>query len=98
VLEDQETSKSGAPTLDGGNSSSMKVNSSQISRTIKFLMSLEEKMRNTDKLLFTRGMVARTRDGRSYILMKLKQTKKKELARLLDSISIDHSTSDQDFQ
>jgi hypothetical protein len=75
----------------------MKVASFQTSKTTNALMLKVEKMKRLERSLFTRDMVARTRDGRLSILTKLKSHKRKECMNL-DSTSTDHSTSDLDFQ
>ena len=65
VLEDLPTCKCGAPTQDGGNSSDTVVDTSQMSRTTRFLMYQATKMLKDKTFMFGRDTVDLTRDGRS---------------------------------
>jgi len=98
VLERQTNSKFGAQTLDGGNYSALKEDSSPTCGIIESSMSLMEKMQNINQLLSTREMVRGTRNGRFSILMKQLRDKKKVLSLTSVSMLTDHSTSDQDSQ
>jgi hypothetical protein len=98
TLERALTYKSGALTLDGGNSSSTQENLSLIFRTTTFLMLAVVKMKNTETLLYGRDMEEPTRDGRSSMLTKQKRFKPRELLETSASMPTDHSTLDQDFQ
>jgi len=55
-------------------------------------------MKNTEVLSCGRDMVERTRDGRLSTLMENKKLRLKDSMKNLVSISIDHSTSDLDYQ
>jgi len=66
-MVEAKTCTSQAPTLTGGRSSSIKENTSSTSKTIRQLMSMEEKMKKEEMLLFGTSMEELTRDGRSSI-------------------------------
>jgi hypothetical protein len=68
--ESQMNSKYTAPTQIGGKYLSSKTASSPMSRTTEFLKSMETKTSSIKKLLSTREVVVRTKDGRLYILIK----------------------------
>ena len=76
----------------------MKENTSSIGKMERHLMSQEEKMLKDKQLLSGVNMVEPTRDGKSLILMKLKDHKRRDFMMISDSISTDHSTLSQDFQ
>ena len=96
--EELTTCRSGAPTLDGSNSSSTKRVNSSIGPTIRFLMSLQAKMKKVKQLVSKTTLARATRNGEFYILTKLPRLKPRDSTKNSVSISIDHSTSDQDFQ
>jgi hypothetical protein len=75
----------------------MKDNSSQISKTKRYLMFLETEILKDKMFTSGRDMEVQTRDGE--LSMKLKKLRK-ELKEWvdMDSESVDHSTSDQDSQ
>jgi hypothetical protein len=50
------------------------------------------------KLLFIKDIMAGTKDGELFILTKLPRKEPRDMTENMDSTSIDHSTSDQDFQ
>jgi hypothetical protein len=62
-----QTYTSQGQTRAGGRSSSIKENTSSTSKTIRQLMSMEEKMKKEEMLLFGTSMEELTRDGRSSI-------------------------------
>ena len=97
-MEDPNRLESTALTPNGGNSSSMKENTSSIGRTEKLLMSQEERILKANVLLFTTNIMVPIRDGMSSILTKPIRFQERDLMKNLDSIEIDHSTLDQDFQ
>jgi hypothetical protein len=94
--------KSGAPTLDGSNTSSSEVECSSILQTTRYWMSIREKMRKVKPLRLQPEMVTtattKTKDGRSSILTRLRNSEPRASTRSLDSTSTDHSTSDQECQ
>jgi hypothetical protein len=90
--------KSGAPTLDGGKSSSMKENTSLTGPTKKHLMFTEDKIMKDKRLLSGRNTVEPTRNGRLSILTNLRRNKLKVSTRTSDLSATNHSTSDPDFQ
>jgi hypothetical protein len=92
------TCKFGKPTLDGGNSSSMKDNSSPISKTERYLISRETKIKKAIALLSGRDMEEETKDGRLPIPTKLPRRSRRDSTPTSDSTSTDHSTSDLDSQ
>jgi hypothetical protein len=57
-----------------------------------------EKMKKEDKSLFGGNMERPIRDGRLYILIKLKRFKIKDSIRTSVCIATDHSILYQDFQ
>jgi hypothetical protein len=79
VLEEPTTCRSGAPTQDGSNSSSMKEKDSSTGRTIKYLMSMEARMKKEDQLSSGTSTMEPTKSGRLYILTKLRKNKLKDL-------------------
>jgi hypothetical protein len=101
ILEAQEEPlicRSGAPTLDGGNCSDTKEDSSLTCGIIESLTFLEEKMLKLKRLLFGRDTVAETRNGRCNMLTKQRMLKRRDLLVTSVSMPTDHSTSDQDSQ
>jgi hypothetical protein len=82
----------------GGRSSGEEDNTSLTSITRRQLMSIKIKMLKDKRLLFTRSIMAGTRDGESFILTKLPRLDPRDMTVNLDSISIDQCSSDQDFQ
>jgi len=98
VQEDQATSKSGTPTADGGNFSNMKEKTSSMSGTKRSSMSLEEEILKVKVLLYGADITKLTRDGRSFILIKLNKLQLKEKIQISVSTLIDHSLSFQECQ
>jgi len=90
--------KSQAPTPTGGRSSDMKESISSTGQTVRHLMFQEEKTLKDKQFGYGRSTVEPTRDGRFSILTKLQRLQRKDSTKNLDSISTDHSISDQDFQ
>jgi len=84
MLEEPTTCKSGALTLDGSNSSSMRRNNSSIGPTRRLLMFIQEEMKKEDKLSFGVTTERQTRDGLLSILIKLKQFLLRELTKISD--------------
>jgi hypothetical protein len=83
---------------NGGKSGGEEDNTSLTSRTIRHLMSSKERMLKDKRSLLGKNTMDLTRDGE---LCMLTQQRKKEQAdgiKNTDSISIDHSTSDQECQ
>jgi hypothetical protein len=95
----QGTSKSGAPTPTGGNSSPIEMSTSVTSKKIRsVLMSTEAKTRKEDQSSFGTDTTERIRDGMSSILTKQSQFNPRVSTRNTDSTAQDHSISSQDFQ
>jgi hypothetical protein len=65
------TCKSGALTLDGGRSSSMRTNNSSTSKTRKFLMLKEAKMQKEAQLVYGATTVVTIKNGLLSTLTKL---------------------------
>jgi hypothetical protein len=91
------TCKSGAQTLDGSRYLDMPVNNLSISKTKRFLMYLETKMLKDNLSLLIQITEVQTKDGRSYILTKLRM-QPKEFPRPQDLESTFHSSLSQDCQ
>jgi hypothetical protein len=98
TLERPTTCKFGAPTLTGGKSSNTKDQASLTSKTTKHLMFLVEQIKKVKPLLYMESMVRSTKDGELFILTKLIRFKRRDLTKILDGMSTDHSTWSQDFQ
>jgi len=62
VLEDKESCKLGTPTLDGGNSSNMKVKTLSTSKERSWMSKVEEMLKVT-RFRSIREMVQRLRNG-----------------------------------
>jgi hypothetical protein len=75
ALAEQPQCKSGAQTLDGGNCSAMKEDSSLTCGITEFLMSTKEKTLNIRRLSSIRDTVEKTRNGRSDILIQYQPRK-----------------------
>jgi hypothetical protein len=73
VLVELTTCKSGAPTLDGSRSSSMRMVNSSIGPTRRYLMSLDLKMRKVKQLESLETTEDQTRNGKFFILTRLKR-------------------------
>jgi len=58
----------------------------------------EEKMLKLNQLLLTRATTERTRDGKLFMLIKLKNSRPRDSTKNLASTSTDHSISDQECQ
>jgi hypothetical protein len=97
-VEEPTTCKSGALTLDGGRSSSIKENNSSTSKTTRFLTLKVVRMKKDTQLEFGPTMEETTKSGLLFTLIRLKRLRRRDSTRTLASIEIDHSTSDQDFQ
>jgi len=98
MLERPTICKSGAPTQDGSRSSFMRDNTSGTSRTRRSLMFQEPRMLKDKKLLFTASALELTRDGELSILTKPRKSQLRDLTKISDSTSEDHSTLFQDSQ
>ena len=100
MQEKRTTCKSGAPTLDGSNYSSMspRKNNSSTGQMAKHLMSMVERMKKEDKLSFGASIMELTRDGEYFILTKLKKFNPRDLTKTSDGTLTDHSTSNPDSQ
>jgi hypothetical protein len=91
------TCKSGALTLVGGKSSSMRTANLSTGTTTRFLMLEELRMKKVNKLEFMVTTMVNTKNGPLSILIKLKAHKPREYQKTLDSILTDHSTLSQSF-
>lgn len=96
--EELETCKSGAPTQDGGRSSSTQVSISvTFNSQTNALMYLVVKIMKHNQSLSTTDTTVQTKDGRLSIPTK-QQFRARDLTRTSVSISTDHSTLSQDYQ
>jgi hypothetical protein len=98
ALVEQATCKSGAQTLDGGRSSNMRIIKLSTSPITRFLMSQDLRMKKVAQLVFKTTMEEETRNGKFYTLIKLIKLEQRVSTKISDSISIDHSILDLDFQ
>jgi hypothetical protein len=96
TLERPTTCRSGAPTQDGGNSSSIKVNTLSTGKMVNALMSQEEKMLKDKQSLYGIDTMVPTRDGRSSMLIQL-SLRLRDSMKNSDSISTDHSILSLNF-
>jgi hypothetical protein len=74
------------------------MNTSLTFKTTKLLMSMVAKMMKQEKSLSGESTTEPTRDGRSFILIRLERLQLKDSTKTLYSTSIDHSTLSQDSQ
>jgi hypothetical protein len=74
----------------------MRTTNSSTGRAAKYSMSKEEKMLKTKQLVFMVTAEESISNGKLSILIRLRVNKLRDSAKNGDSISIDHSTSDQD--
>jgi len=70
MLERPMICKSGAQTLDGSKSSSMRIINSSTGKTARYLMSQEPRMLKDKLSKYMVTMVERTKDGMLSILIK----------------------------
>jgi len=88
--------------ISGSNKSSMKVNSlstTEMDNAERSLMSLAEKIWKDKRFNSGTNMEEPTRDGRSSILTRVRfLNRPRVLIQTVDSISTEHSISDQDSQ
>jgi hypothetical protein len=89
--------KFGAPTQDGGKSSSIRIANSSTGPTTRSLMSEEVKTKKDNKLEFGAITEADINNGKLFILIRQRAHKLRVSPKTLDSISTDHSTSFQIF-
>jgi len=61
-------------------------------------MYTEERMKKEERSLPGTSTREQTRDGRLFMLTRLLRLQLRDLTKTSDSMSIDHSTSCQDFQ
>jgi hypothetical protein len=97
-MEELTQCRSLAPTPTGGRSSDMRIINSSTGTTVRYLMFQVERMKKDKQSGYGRITVELTRDGKSSILTKHQRLPRKDSTRNSDSTSIDHSTSDLDFQ
>jgi len=83
---------------NGGKSGGEEESTSLTSRTIRHLMSIKERMLKDNRLLHGKSIMAGTRDGELSMLTKLLRLDPRDMTVNGASISIDHYSSDQDFQ
>jgi hypothetical protein len=94
--EKPTTCKSGAPTLIGGNSSNMRMDTSSTGPTVKLLML--NQIQKVNQLLLPTQETLYLKHGRSYISIKLMLLQIRVSTKTSDSMLIDHSILSQDFQ
>lgn len=97
MQEDQPISKSRTLTVAGSKSSDMKINSLSMSTTRRLLMLQETRMLKDKTFKSGTETTEQTRDGELYTLT-LHKTWLRDSIKTSVSISIDHSTSNQDSQ
>jgi hypothetical protein len=97
-MEKQATCISGAQTLDGSRFSNSRTVNSSIGLTIRSLMFQTQKMLKDKKLESKTILEEAIKDGQLFILIKLKRIELRASTKSSVSISIDHSTSDQECQ
>jgi hypothetical protein len=90
--------KSQPLTPNGGKLSSTLVNTSSIQTTRRHLMFSKERILKDKKSLSGRDIMVLTKDGELSTLINLSRKELLDLTKNSDSISIEHSTSDQDSQ
>jgi hypothetical protein len=93
----KHTCKSLALTQIGGRSSSIKENTLSMVQTRELLKFSKTRMLKDKNVLSIQEPTAGTRDGELSILIKLPRRKLRAMIENTDSISIDSSTSDQEF-
>jgi hypothetical protein len=89
--------KSGAPTQDGGRSSSIRIANSSTGTTTRSLTLEEVKTKRDNKLEFGAITEVDINNGKLFILIRQRAHKLRVSPKTLDSISTDHSTSFQIF-
>jgi len=101
-LVELPTCKSGAPTQDGSRYSNFKENSLSIQPITRYLMSKALRMRKDKRFKLqietTKRVVQPTKDGRSFMLIRLMLLEPRASTKNSDSTSTDHSTSDPECQ
>jgi len=97
VQEKPTKCKSGQPTQDGSKFSDMLVNNLLISRTERFLMSVEEKMLKDNQSLFTIATMEPIKNGKSYTQTR-PRLQHLEFQKLQALESMFHSSLSQDYQ
>jgi len=91
------TCNSGAPTVDGGNSSSMKDKTSRTSKTTKSLMFQEAETQKHKMSKFITDITNLIKDG-IFFMLKTKLMQRQKEWEISDSKSMNHSSLFQDFQ
>jgi hypothetical protein len=92
------TCKSGAPTLDGSRSLSIKENiSATFVRPTSVSMFLETKTKKVKLLKLTKDIMEPTKDGKYFILTKRQRLRPRDSMKNSDSTSTDHSTLSLSF-
>jgi hypothetical protein len=97
-MVDHKKCKSQAPTPIGGKFSSIKVNTLSIQKPRRHLMSIKQRMLKDKRLLSGRDIMVLTKDGELSTLINLSRKELLDMTKNSDSISTEHSTSDQDSQ
>jgi hypothetical protein len=85
-------------TQIGGRSSYSKENTSLISKTRRQLMSIRTRILRDKRLSSGEDTMAGTKDGELSMLTKQRRKEVQDGIQDMDSTSIDHSSSDQNFQ
>jgi hypothetical protein len=97
-MEVHRQSMSQELTPTGGGSSGEEVKTLLTSTTRRLLMSIKRRILKDKRLLFTEDTMAGIRDGELSILTNQPRRELLVWTMNMDSISIDHSSSDPDFQ
>jgi hypothetical protein len=96
--EDPPICKSGTPTVNGSNSSSMTMVTLSILKTGKYLKSKDLRTKKVRMLCFGKERTPRTNNGLLSILMERKKKQRMVSILTLAYISIDHSILSQKCQ
>jgi hypothetical protein len=83
---------------NGGKSGGEEDNTSLTSRTIRHLMSINQRMLKDNRLLHGRNTMDLTRDGELSMLTQQRKKEQVDGIKNTDSTSTEHSTSDQECQ
>jgi hypothetical protein len=97
-MVNHKNSECTAPTLTGGRSSNTEENISSTSKTRRQSMSTKERMVKDKKLSCGRNTTDGTKDGELSIKTNIPRSNQRVTTPSSDSISVDHSTSDQECQ
>jgi len=98
VQAEQTICKSGQPTPDGSKFSNMRATNSSIQPTTRYFQLMAERRMKDKVLSLMETKRELTNSGKSSMLTRLKRLELRVSTRNSDSISTDHSMSDQECQ